>query len=242
MNIVASKIECSVERLHHLSSDTSCYSDNTQTPTNSPNFPHTRTLFHFLPLRFFFLFVTVVIPRFFPFLFSLDSPNPPLLSAAPSSRRSHTLGRHRCSPDNIDSLQFDDIRWLPSPSWNNGFAPPPTHTHTHAHTFNSCGPWQTQLCDAVLTSSSTSSSSTSSYSSSSPPSPPFVPSVTAVLLFIFFFLAFIYLRSCHETTSDGHLRKANLQYRKNIESQFSSGDNDRCGWCWLAWCFWFVFF
>lgn len=42
------------------------------------------------------------------------------------------------SPDNKESLQFDDIRWLLSPIWNNRFIPPPS---------NSLGPSPAQLCD-----------------------------------------------------------------------------------------------
>lgn len=40
------------------------------------------------------------------------------------SLHSHTLVPQLSSPDDVDSLQFDDIRWLLSPSWNNRFVPP----------------------------------------------------------------------------------------------------------------------
>lgn len=62
---------------------------------------------------FSFFFIAILSSHF----------SPPLNSFSPLCPISLSL----CcpSPDNIDSLQFDDIRWLLSPSWNNRFVQPP---------------------------------------------------------------------------------------------------------------------
>lgn len=59
--------------------------------------------------------------KFFFIIFVSSRFSPPLTSF---SLHSHTLVPQLSSPDDIDSLQFDDIRWLLSPSWNNRFVPP----------------------------------------------------------------------------------------------------------------------
>lgn len=230
INIVGSKLNAvAVQHFHPLSSDMSCYPNSHYLPSNFKD-TYTCTPFHFLLLSFFssfFLIVTVVIPHFFsPFLSRLHPATPPL-----SGSFFPSLPHTRPSPLLSWEYRFITVWWYQMialsqlEQWL--CTGPGTHTHACTH-MRARFQFLRALTDSAVWCH---------------------PHLLLHLFFIFFFLfiffssftslcpichswsalAFIYLCSCHKTTSEWYLRKASIQYRKKIESQFSSGDNDRCG-------------